>query len=151
MKWGTRGTPLVVVVGLLALPATAQLSAVKSMPDPEKRSEAALLYAEKQLKAARTSYQEIKMDELQGQIGEATGAVVLSLESLEATRKDPRKKSKYFKKAEIKTRQLLREADQFSQAMSVSDRPIVDPLIRELHRVNDALVQGIMGVKPKKE
>jgi Na+-transporting NADH:ubiquinone oxidoreductase subunit NqrC len=142
---------LVMVTGLLALPALAQLSGIKSMPDPEKRSEAALLHAEKQLKAARISYQDVRMEEVEGQIREATEAVVLSLESLEATRKDPRKKSKYFKKAEIKTRQLLREADQFSQAMSVNDRQIVDPLIQELRRVNEALVLGVMGAKPRKE
>ena len=60
-------------------------------------------------------------------------------------------KSKYFKKAEIKTRQLMRDVEDLSEAMSVVDRPLCEPLASELRRVNDALVRGILGIKPRKE
>lgn len=127
----------------------ADLTPILAEPNLEKRAEALLAHADKLLKSSRKAYDEGDQEALAAQVAEAKQAVTLSLESLEGTGKDPRRKSKYFKRAEIRTRVLIREVTRFSEAMNYADRPVLEPLEKELRRVNDELVRGIMGVRRK--
>jgi hypothetical protein len=138
---------LLAILLFAAASVPASLEKVKAEPDLEKRSELALDYGRKVLKDTRTAYDEGKLDEVKTLVSEVEAAVQLSLQSLEDTKKNPRRKSKYFKRAEIKTRDMLREADALSQHMSYADRPMLEPLRKQLHDANDELLRGIMGMK----
>ena len=144
MKWA-------ILLLVTAVSLRADLSAVMAEDNLEKRSELALKHAEQLLKTTRSAYDAGDMESVKRQLNEMKEAVTRSLDSLLDTKKNPRKKSKYFKKAEIKTRQLMRDVEDLSEAMSVVDRPLCEPLASELGRVNDALVRGILGIKPRKE
>ena len=125
----------------------ASLDAVKAEQDLEKRSELALDYGKKVLKDARTSYDSGNLDQVKSMVQDVREAVRVCLQSLEDTKKNPRRKSKYFKRAEIKTREMMRDADALSEHMSYVDRSVLDPLRKDLHEANDELLRGIMGMK----
>jgi hypothetical protein len=86
---------------------------------------------------------------LQQLIGEIRESVDLAEASLEQTGKDPRRRPKWFKRAEIATRDLLRKLDAFQQEMSVTDRELLEPLESRIQEVHDDLLRGIMEGKRK--
>ena len=80
------------------------------------------------------------------EVGEA---VELCEASLKETRKDPIKSPKHFKYAEIKTVDLLRKIEAFSQDMNVDDRAMLEKLKERVQAAHDRLLQGIMMGKKK--
>ena len=60
---------------LATLALALDLSAVKSEPKPEKRSELALTYANSALDAAKTAYQEGRWAETQAALADANAAL----------------------------------------------------------------------------
>lgn len=125
----------------------ANLAALKSDPNLEKRSDKALQYAALDVDEARDSYNSGKVREAKQALQEVREAVDFSYESLKETGKDPRKHSKYFKRAEVKLRELLRRLHGLSDEWSVVDRPAFDPVVARLQEVHDELLTGIMGKK----
>jgi hypothetical protein len=69
--------------------------------------------------------------------------------SLRQTGKDPRKSSKWFKKAEMETRDLVRKLESFQQMMGLDDRPMLDKVKARVQQVHDDLLLGIMEGKHK--
>lgn len=142
---------IVLVVAALAAGAEGDLASIKADPDLERRADQALEYARDQLKTAEAAYTE-KDDLKQTEAGlkGLTEAVQLAYDSLLQTRKNPSKRPKHFKKAEIRTRELMRRLDDFRAQMSADDRVMVEPARHELQKVHDALLEGIMGGGKKK-
>jgi hypothetical protein len=137
------------VVGALAAPAYADLTAARAQPNLEKRSDLALKNANETLKAARKAYDQGNLDVVKTALQEIRDSVDLSLESLKATGKNPRKSSKYFKRAEIGTRNLIRDLENFQRSMNYYDRGIMDGLKEHIQRIHDDLLLGLMeGKKP---
>ena len=134
---------------LLPLVLHADLDAVKSEPNLEKRSKLALDNAIDALKAARTAYGKGDMTQVQSRITEIRDSVQLAETSLQGTGKNPRKSPKWFKRAEIETRDLLRQMDAFDRDMNVADRPLLDPLKAKVQQVHDDLLLGVMEGKNK--
>ena len=136
------------MLGLLlaTLALALDLSAVKSEPKPEKRSELALTYANTALDAAKTAYQQGRWAETQAALADVDSAVTLSYESLTETGKNPRKTTA-FKNAEKATRELLRRLTGFRDFMSAVDHAAVDPVVAKVNQVHDQLIQGIMAGK----
>ena len=138
----------VVVLGLVGA-LRADLDQAKAEPNLEKRSKLALDNAEQALKAAREAYAKgdiAQVKELAAEIGES---VQLADTSLRETGKNPRKSPKWFKRAEIVTRNLLRRLDSFQQEMSVADRPMLDAVKAKVQQVHDGLLLGVMEGKQK--
>ena len=125
----------------------ANLAALKSDPNLEKRSDKALQYAALDVDEARDSYNAGRVREAKQALQEVREAVDFSYESLKETGKDPRKHAKYFKRAEVKLRELLRRLHGLSDEWSVADRPAFDPVVARLQEVHDELLTGIMGKK----
>jgi hypothetical protein len=73
--------------------------------------------------------------------------VELVAHSLKETAKNPRNHPKYFKRAEIGTRDLLRRMETFQQEMSYADRPTLDALKAYVQQTHDDLLTGLMGEK----
>ncbi len=138
-----------VMLGFSASPAWADLTAARAEPNLEKRSDLALKNADATLKAARKTYEQGNLEAVRKALEEVRESVDLSSESLKATGKNPRNSSKYFKRAEIATRNLIRDLENFQRAMSYSDRPAVDDVKEHIQKIHDELLVGLMeGKKP---
>ena len=136
----------VIVLGLAGV-LRADLQQAKAEPNLEKRSKLALDNAAQALKAAREAYAKgdiAQVKELAAEIGES---VQLADTSLRETGKNPRKSPKWFKRAEIATRDLLRRLDAFQQEMSFADRAFLDPVKAKVQKVHDKLLLGVMEGK----
>lgn len=130
--------------------ASTELDAVRAEANLEKRSKLALDNAASALRSAREAYQAgdtatvtVKTDE----IGES---VDLAYNSLTETGKNPRKSPKWFKHAEMETRELTRRLEDFAQQMNYDDRAILDKTRARVEQVHDDLLTGLMEGRKKK-
>ena len=145
---GSKWVLAAMAMGLLcAGPLAADLKRAQAEPNLEKRSQLAMDNAVAQYQAARTAYDKGDSDQTAAAIAEILESVDLAHASLKQTGKDPRKSSKWFKKAEMETRDLLRKLESFQQGMSFTDRPMLDPLKARVQQVHDELLLGIMEGK----
>jgi len=129
---------LVAAVSLFA----GDIEAVKAEPNLEKRSDKALVFANAALDEARKDH-----DGLNAHMDEVRAGIDLCVESLEATGKNARKNPKYFKRAEIEVRKLIRRLDNFRIELPLDDRAPVEALLKHAHKVQDDLLAGIMTRK----
>jgi hypothetical protein len=132
------------VAVLAAAPAWANLDAARAEPNLEKRSGLALANAAEAFKSAREAY--LARDDMKAvvvSLEEVSASIDLAYESLQQTHKVPSKSPRYFKKAEIETRELLR------RQMSVDDREAIEKVRTAVQKVHESLLEGIMGGKKK--
>jgi exonuclease VII small subunit len=134
---------------ILVLALAFDLTGVQSEPNLEKRSERALDYANMALDAARDDYSAGNYDKSQNELQEVRDSVELAYQSLSDTGKDPRKDPKFFKRAELRTRELLRRLEGVGQGMSQLDRGTLDKVRERISEVHDNLLNGIMSKKKK--
>jgi hypothetical protein len=135
---------------LYAAPVRADLKPAKAEPNLEKRSKLALDNAAAALKHAREAYRKGEMDETRTLAAEAVESVELAESSLRETGKDPRRSPKWFKRAELETRELGRKVETFQSEMSYTDRPLLDKLHTKVQQVHDDLLTGLMEGKKRK-
>jgi hypothetical protein len=149
--WGAAGLAASLLIFGTAAPGLlrADLKAAMAEKDLERRSKLALDNAEVVLQAAKAAYQQGDIDKTKAAITEIQESVDLAYKSLDDTHKNPRKSPKYFKSAELTTRDLLRRLDTFDHDMSYDDRPILKPLKDRVQQVHDDLLVGLMEGKPK--
>jgi hypothetical protein len=134
---------------ILVLTLAFDLTAIQSEPNLEKRSERALDYANLALDAARDDYNSGNYDKSQNELQEVCDSVDLAYQSLSDSGKDPRKDPKFFKRAELRTRELLRRLEGVGQGMSQVDRGTLDKVRERVSEVHDNLLNGIMSKKKK--
>ncbi len=132
---------------LCAVALHADDARVTAEPNLEKRSRIALDEAESMLKEARQSYNAGNTKEAQKQIDDVARYTEMAYTALEATGKNARKSPKYFKYAEIKSRELMRRLDALAQEMDVADRGMVEPAKDRIRKVHEEILSGIMGKK----
>ncbi|HOL72044.1 MAG TPA: hypothetical protein PKW45_11415, partial [Bryobacteraceae bacterium] len=63
------------------------------------------------------------------------------------TGKDPSRSPKHFKRAEIRTRELLKRLADFREQMSALDRDSIDRISESIQKIHDDLLAGIMSGK----
>jgi hypothetical protein len=136
-------TPWILVLGL-----ALDLAGLKTEPNLEKRSEMALINANAALDAARDAYKNGDLDITRNSLSEVGEAVDLAYEALSDTGKDPRK-DKFFKRAEMSTRELLRRLEGLGETMSFTDRGLVDSVRARVGEIHDNLLNGVMSKKKK--
>lgn len=124
---------------------SADLKTVLAEVNLEKRSRLALENAEGALKEARKAYDSGNMKQSQLLMDETLASIELADESLRQTGKNPRKKPKHFKYAEMKTRNLLRNIESFENSMSYTDRSVIEKLKARTRQIHEELLAGIMG------
>jgi hypothetical protein len=127
----------------------ADLKAALAEHDLGRRSKLALDNAGAALKAAREAYQQGDSKALAVSAKEIQESVDLAWDSLESTGKNPRKNPRWFKQAEIETRNLLKKLDTLQHDMGFEDRPVLDKAKARLQKVHDDLLTGLMEGKPK--
>ncbi len=119
------------------------LADAKAETHPGKRSDLALANASRALDAARSAYSAGDIKKTEAEVGEVQESVDLSYNSLESSHKRAGR-DKYFKRAEIKLREMVRRLTAFRDSMSVDDRPRVQNAIKRLQKVHDSLLTEIM-------
>ena len=146
-----NGWRLATLAAVLALAGSARADLKQAMAEQnlEKRSQLALANAASAYKSARASYEKGENDKVAAAVAEVQDSVDLAFKSLTDTGKDPRKSPKWFKKAEIETRDLLKRLDAFDHEMSFSDRPMLEKVKARVQQVHDDLLVGLMEGKRK--
>ena len=134
------------MVTLLILLAFADLAAVKSEPDLNRRSELALINADEKIDEARQAYQAGNEPAEDAAILEVAESVTVCYDALEKTHGAPRK-SRYFKHAELKVSALMRRLSGFRDEVSFDFRPKVDDVLKRLSDIHDELLSDIMSRK----
>lgn len=137
----TRRFAVLLCSGLVA---AADLASVKAEPNLEKRSEKALAFAGEILTAMRAELDRNDVEKIKDQLKEFQGAVDLSVDSLKATGKNARRNPKYFKRAELRLRDLLRRLETFKRDMSFDDRPVLDGVLEHVGKKIDELVEATL-------
>ena len=126
----------------------ADLKKALAEPNLEKRSGLALDNAAAALKSARTAYDKGDNDEVAKAAAEVLESVDLAAASLQQSGKNPRR-STWFKKAEISTRDLSRRIQSLQDDMSYVDRPLLDKVKTRVQEVHEQLLMGVMEGKKK--
>jgi hypothetical protein len=131
------------LVALLAF----DLAAVKQEPNLEHRSEMALDYAGTAVTACGDAYNKGDLDKAKSQAAEIQESVTIAFDALHETGKDARRHPKYFKHAELVTRQLLRRLDGLIESMSSADRPMLNLVRERIADMHDELLGDMMKKK----
>lgn len=143
----------IILAALLAIACTAVLQAdlkkALAEPDLEKRSKLALDNAFAAYQTARDQYQKGEIEQLRASIREIGESVDLAYQSLNATGKNPRRSPKFFKSAELETRELSRRLASFQDQMSYNDRALLDGVMEIVQQIHDELLLGLMEGKKK--
>jgi len=137
-------TRLILAVLFSGLLFGTDLAAVKAEPNLEKRSEKALVYAGELLTAMRAELDRNDVEKIKDQLKEFQASVDLSVDSLAGTGKNARRSPKYFKRAELRLRELQRRLDTFKRDMSVDDRPVLDDVLAHVAKKIEALVDATL-------
>ncbi|MGO9239638.1 MAG: hypothetical protein ACLQBJ_02420 [Bryobacteraceae bacterium] len=122
------------------------LDAVRKEPDLQKRCELALDAAVAALKDARALPTEGgSVADLKKDMDMMVQAVELSLQSLRDTGKRPSKLGKYYKKGELRTRNMLRQLENLVQAIAFDSRPPAEKARDRLVVLHDEFLFGVMS------
>ena len=132
---------------VLSIPVWANLKEIKAEPSADKRAIKALDYAGKSLSSVREHLQASSIDELKKGLAEFQDAMDLTMESLEATGKNPAKSPNQFKKVELRVREYMRKLKTLEHDLGFEERSLVRPVIEHVEKIQDELVQGIMRKK----
>jgi len=114
-----------------------------------KRSKLALDNAAAALKAARAAYAAGDSEKVAAAAAEMLESIDLAYDSLMKTGKNPRNSPRWFKPAEISTRDLAKKFDNFQRDMDFGDRPLLDKVKARVQQVHDELLLGLMEGKKK--
>jgi hypothetical protein len=126
--------------------AFADIATVKTEPDPNRRSELALLNADEKIDLARQAYQAGNDGAEEAAIQEVADSVALSYASLEQAHGEPRK-SRYYKHAELRVSVLMRRLSGFRDEVGFELRPHVEAVLKRLSDIHDELISDIMSRK----
>ena len=146
---GLRCLAAPVVLLALAGWLRADLKRARAEPNLEKRSQLALDNAFAAYQAARAAYEKGENEEVSAAAAEMQESVELAGSALKETGKDPRRSPKWFKKAEIQTRDLLRKLDGLQQEMGFSERPLLDKAKAAIQEMHDEVLLGLMEGRRK--
>ena len=138
------------VLALVPAPvAHADLKVALAERDLGRRSKLALDNASSALKAARAAFEKGETEKMTAAIEEVQESVDLAYDSLKSTGKDPRKSPKWFKPAEIHTRDLLKKVETLQYDLNFQDRPMMEKVKARVQQVHDELLTGLMEGKKK--
>src|SRR5580698_2838041 len=107
---------------LLILCLAFDLAAIKLEPNLERRSERAIDNASAAMDSARDAASAGDAEKTKVALEELRDSVDLAYQSLLDSGKSARRSPKFFKKAELKTRELMRRLEGLAQAVDSDDR-----------------------------
>jgi DNA repair ATPase RecN len=141
---------MVLMTVFLAAAQPLDLAAIQAEGNPNHRSDKALEYASEEIEVARKAYAAGDVAKSKTALQQVLAATELSYNSLEEATKNPRRHSKYWKRAEVRVREMLRRLDGVAEDFDVDDRGTVQQVEQRMQHIHDSLLAGIMGIKNKK-
>jgi hypothetical protein len=132
---------------LLILCLAFDLTAIKLEPNLERRSERAIDNASLAMDLAREASSAGELEKSKAALEELRDSVDLAYQSLVDSGKSARRSPKFFKKAELKTRELMRRLEGLAQAVDSDDRVFVESVRDRVSKVHDDLIKDIMQKK----
>jgi hypothetical protein len=132
---------------LLMICLAFDLAAIKLEPNLEHRSDLALQNASAAMDAARDASAAGDTGRIKGSLEELRDSVDLAYQSLVDSGKSARRNPKFFKRAELKARELMRRLDGLAQAVDSDDRGFVESVRERVSKVHDNLIEDIMEKK----
>ncbi len=132
---------------LLIVCLAFDLSAIKMEPNLERRSDRAIDNASAAMDAARDAASAGDEAKTRAALEEVRDSVDLSYQSLVDSGKSARRNPKFFKRAELKTRELMRRLEGLAQAVDSDDRAFVESVRERVSTVHDDLIKDIMQKK----
>jgi hypothetical protein len=135
-----------VTFALMIFLAFADIASVKTEPDPNRRSELALLNADEKIDQVRQASQAGNEGAEDAAMQEVADSVTLSYASLEQAHGEPRK-SRYYKHAELKVSALMRRLNGLRDEVGFEFRPRVEAVMKKLSDIHDQLISDIMSRK----
>jgi hypothetical protein len=136
------------LIVLMTAPIFGEIpNAILAEHDLQKRSDLALQEADEQITEASKAYSPNggELKDFEKHLAVVGELAELSLKSLQDSGKRARKQPKYFKRAELKLRSLLRRLDTLEKNVLVDDRPPVAKAKGLLAGVHDQILQDIMS------
>ncbi len=132
---------------LLILCLAFDLASIKLEPNLERRSERAVDNASAAMDLARDASAAGDSARIKAALEEVRDSVDLAYQSLVDSGKSARRNPKFFKRAELKTRELMRRLDGLAQSVDSDDRMFVESVRERVSKVHDDLIQDIMQKK----
>jgi hypothetical protein len=139
------------MIWVLALLLMADLESIKTEPNVERRSELAMANASVAMDLARDSYRGGDVAKTQTALEEVGASVEMSYDALVEGGKDPHKHPKFFKNAELRTRELLRRLEDMRRAVDNEERAMVEKVRDRVSEIHDNLLNGIMTKRKKSQ
>lgn len=136
-----------IMLALAGLLTGGDLEAIKSESNLEKRSDMALKHAAEEIQAATAAYSAGDLEKTRAALQEVLDSVELSYEALKETGKNPRRSPKHFKRAELRTREMLRRMHSVETEFSVDDRPMLVKVEARIQQIHDELLASIFRKK----
>ncbi|MBA3974371.1 MAG: hypothetical protein C0504_09165 [Candidatus Solibacter sp.] len=137
----------VLMLALLA-PPPESLDKVRAEPKPERRSELAIEYAGAAMARARKTVSESgSRAGLEAALKETVEACQLALDALRETGKRPNKLGRQYKRAEMRTRQYVKELTDVALALSLDDRPMAESARDRVQLLHEEFLVGVMSGK----
>jgi hypothetical protein len=133
-------------LAVVILLAFADIAAIKAEPDLNRRSELALMNADQKIDEAREAYQAGNEQGEQAAISQVSESVEISYAALKESSDTPRK-SKYYKRAELKLTALMRRLSGFRDEVNFEFRPNVEAVLKRMSDIHDDLLSDIMSKK----
>ena len=135
------------MLALLMVGLAFDLAAIKLEPNLERRSDLALQNASAAMDAARDASVAGDMGKVKSSLEELGESVDLAYQSLVDSGKSARRNPKFFKRAELKTRELMRRLEGLGHAVDSDDRVSVDSVRDRVSKIHDNLIEDIMEKK----
>lgn len=129
--------------GLLC--AAEGLDDIRKEPDPLRRHERALDFADVSLKQARELATSGEVGRIPPALGLMADASELSLTALRDTGRRPGKLAKQYKHGEIKTREFLRRIESLIAALNFEDRPKAESFQMRMIATHEEFLLGVMS------
>ena len=140
MRW-------ICLLALAALSSPAgDISSIKSEPNAKKRAKRAFDFANSSLVEARSAYSASDYRKALAEVRQVDEAISLGFASLQSTGKAPRK-SRAYKRAELRLRELIRHMDDFAREAALDDRASIEAVAHHAQQVHDEILTGIMEKK----
>jgi hypothetical protein len=147
--------------GLLALSLAAWAAAgddqaqikakAQAEKDPIKRAQLEIRLAQFRLDGAQKAYEEGMHDKGLAELKEMMALVQDAHNRMFETGRNPRKKPKGFKEAEIKFREMTRRLKDLRLSIPVDDRDPLDGMIAKISKMQERLLKGLMQVDEAKQ
>ena len=132
---------LVMAVPLLA----GEMDDIRKEPDPLRRSERALDFADREIKEAHDMPGRGDSAKVAEVLAQLADACEVSLQALRDTGKRAGKLTKYYKKGELKTREYLRRLESLIPALNYEDRARAEPFQTRLTATHEEYLLGVMS------